>query len=68
MERVAILLITSFLTLPYIVRGYKEFELNFPHSTNKVIVTDLYYALEYSIFRGIYKTQVEVVTTFNLSM
>lgn len=30
-----------------------QFELNFVQSTNKVIVKDFYYMLEYSIVRGI---------------
>lgn len=32
-----------------------QFDLNFVHSTNKVIVTDYYYMLEYSIVRGTQK-------------
>lgn len=34
------------------VDGVTQFGLNFVHSTNKVIVTDYYYMLEYSIVRG----------------
>lgn len=30
----------------------RQFELNFAHSTNKIVVTDFYYELEYAIFRG----------------
>lgn len=29
-----------------------QFELIFPQSTNKVVVTDYYYLLEYSVIRG----------------
>lgn len=32
--------------------GATQFNLNFVHSTNKVIVTDYYYMLEYSVVRG----------------
>lgn len=32
--------------------GATQFTLNFIQSTNKVIVTDFYYMLEYSIVRG----------------
>lgn len=52
MERVVILLIISFFSHPSNVDGSKQFVLNFQQSTNKVIVTDLYYGLEYSIWRG----------------
>lgn len=52
MERVVILLIISFFSHPANVDGSKQFVLNFQQSTNKVIVTDLYYGLEYSIWRG----------------
>lgn len=32
--------------------GATQFNLNFVYSTNKVVVTDFYYMLEYSIIRG----------------
>lgn len=53
MGRVVILLIISLLSYhPAIVQGVKQFVLNFQQSSNKVIVSDLYYGLEYSIWRG----------------
>lgn len=32
--------------------GATQFDLSFVHSTSKVIVTDYYYMLEYSVVRG----------------
>lgn len=32
--------------------GSTQFSLNFVHSTNRILVTDYYYMLEYSIVRG----------------
>ena len=34
--------------------GAVQFSLNFARSTNKVVVVDRYYMLEYSIYRGVY--------------
>ena len=43
--------------------GATQFNLNFVHSTNKVIITDYYYMLEYSIVRGM--DAVKRVKEFN---
>lgn len=34
------------------IDGETQFELSFLQSSNKVVVTDFYYMLEYSVFRG----------------
>lgn len=52
MGRVVIALIISCLPHSAIVWGAKQFILNFQQSSNQVIVSDLYYSLEYSIWRG----------------
>lgn len=50
MWKKAIVLIVTFCAS--LCDGATRFDLNFVQSTNKVIVTDFYYMLEYSIVRG----------------
>jgi len=44
--------IVLIIALVYSVNGATQFVLQFAHSANKVIVTDYYYMLEYSIVKG----------------
>lgn len=46
-----IVLLIALLCAPF-SDGATQFELKFLHSTNKVIVTDYYYMLEYSVIKG----------------
>lgn len=46
-----IVLLIALLCAPF-GDGATQFDLSFVHSTNKVIVTDYYYMLEYSVVRG----------------
>lgn len=46
-----IVLLIALLCAPF-GDGATQFDLSFIHSTNKVIVTDYYYLLEYAVIRG----------------
>lgn len=48
-QQVSVLIVFCFV---FSSNGAAQFYLNFQQSTNKVIVTDFYYKLEYSIVRG----------------
>jgi hypothetical protein len=47
-----VLVLMALLAAASLSDGAAQFELSFTRSTNKVVVTDYYFMLEYSIYRG----------------
>ena len=47
-----VIVLMALLAAAALCDGATQFELSFTRSTNKVVVTDYYYMLEYSIIRG----------------